>query len=525
MKYKRLLLPLLFSISSIAAAQFKTIAEGPEFKEYDEGYSKVLQLKNGNTIFLNFNVHTDIDVQLYDASFKRTIDKKVKPLYGKLRGGDIDAVFEAGGDVTVLLSERTEQHPILRRLIIDSKTGAIKKEEVVLDLDKRPQRKKRYWNKGSGSDFTVVKDPYSECYAVYTMKNDGGKEGGFEYIHFGPDHKIISRADGPSEEQKGSKTYYSYKDMVVMGDDKVYVLAYTATYNEKDVIKSEALTMMVMDKGSNRFRMEPLKFPKPISNEGLARFNPHTRQIILMQSNAYLGFYNLDTKGMEPARQLSTDRADVKSKELFGRKDGFQGIPQNVFFRRDGAFAIVFEEYTNEIGAGNSPNGRSTGSRTVLGDIAVMSFDKNGKETGLWYTPKQIGISDMRFPYFYHKARENTAEWMEIGNQYRFFNFLSSPTTDYLLFNDRQNSRKKIAKGDVDIVWLINKCRGFYVKPDGKNIMPDRIPVFGDPADDDSEDVGIFIISDYDPANNRYVTVRTSPGRGAKSRLVWMNPL
>lgn len=51
---KILILYLLLHVTQETKAQFTTIAEGPEFKEPEKGAAKILQLKNGNTVYLHF---------------------------------------------------------------------------------------------------------------------------------------------------------------------------------------------------------------------------------------------------------------------------------------------------------------------------------------------------------------------------------------------------------------------------------------------------------------------------------------
>jgi hypothetical protein len=115
---KRILsLCLLAMLQSTGYAQFKTIAESPAFPEPEEGFARILQMKNGNTMFLLFSFNKGIDLKLFDGKHKQRVAKHLSPKYGKLKSPAIEAIFESGGDAVLLISEIEGRHPILHRLI------------------------------------------------------------------------------------------------------------------------------------------------------------------------------------------------------------------------------------------------------------------------------------------------------------------------------------------------------------------------------------------------------------------------
>ncbi|MBK8494333.1 MAG: hypothetical protein IPL50_04415 [Chitinophagaceae bacterium] len=54
-------------------AQFKQIAEGPKFEEPDKGHLRIIQLKNGNTIYFHLTPKDGVNLRLYDVSHKEKI--------------------------------------------------------------------------------------------------------------------------------------------------------------------------------------------------------------------------------------------------------------------------------------------------------------------------------------------------------------------------------------------------------------------------------------------------------------------
>src|ERR1700751_2929295 len=83
---------------NLAQAQFKQIAESTAFKEPEEGYAKVLQMKNGNTLFIVVTNKKGIDVRVYDANHKEVAVNNIYPSYGKLSNGGSIGIFEINGD-------------------------------------------------------------------------------------------------------------------------------------------------------------------------------------------------------------------------------------------------------------------------------------------------------------------------------------------------------------------------------------------------------------------------------------------
>lgn len=514
---------LLVSIYQPVTAQFKTIAEGPEFAEYREGYSKVLQLKNGNTILLHFSIKLGINVQLYDQAHQRIQDQHIEPSYGKLRGGDFDAIFESQGDVVVLFSERTERHPILRRLIFDGKAGKLKKEDVLVDLDRETKAGKRY-REGSSSDFNVVKDPYSECYAVMTEKNGEGSE----VIHYGADHTVISRADLPMESLK-KKYEMIYEDMVVKGNEGVYVLLTEEEGNDYNSLGE--LQLASLEKGGKAYQLSALPFPKNEDIKGaVLRYNPQANQLYMLQYlkravkkkstfHTFFAAYNPATKEASAAKELSMQTVNTKSKVVLGEKYAYEGIPQNLYIQPDGSFLVVFEE--TELIYHQSQSNRLSAS-TTFGNLAVMNYDRNGTEKNCWMIPRKVFVAAMTFNPFYHKKREYTAEWNEMGNQYRFFNLVSSTSHNYIVVNDRNDNSQFMKDGKVKQVGGVSDCYGYYYKLEGEEIFPKRTFIFTSPEAERFNNIGIFISAGQ--GINSFATIRVAPRDQKKARLVWLTP-
>jgi hypothetical protein len=134
---KIILFFLLTATGLLANAQFKKIAEGPEFDEPRNGYTRIIQMKNGGTLFLYIILKGGIDIRIYDANHKEKVNTSIEPGYGKLSiGTKIIGSFEINNDAVLLISTVEDKVPLLYRLIIDGKTGRIKKEDKIGELMK-----------------------------------------------------------------------------------------------------------------------------------------------------------------------------------------------------------------------------------------------------------------------------------------------------------------------------------------------------------------------------------------------------
>jgi len=193
---RSLFLSAFILVAFTAVAQFTKLAEGPEFDEPKSGYTQVIQLKSGGTVFFRVTLKEGIDIRVYDPNHKEKVATTLDPAYEKLtKGASISGAFEINGDVVILISNFEDKTPVLTRLIIDGKSGRLKKEDRVRELMKMNM------GQGYAMMFGGVKMPHfyahasqsGNCYAVAafnTFESDRNKR--IEIIVLGPDHKQIS---------------------------------------------------------------------------------------------------------------------------------------------------------------------------------------------------------------------------------------------------------------------------------------------------------------------------------------------
>ncbi|MFZ1306720.1 MAG: hypothetical protein WAR80_12830, partial [Ferruginibacter sp.] len=267
-------------------AQFKKIAEGPEFEEPKSGYTQIIQKKNGGTFFFRVTLKEGIDIRIYDAAHKEKVAKTIEPGYEKLpRGASIIKAFEINNDIVLLISTYDDKTPVLKRLVVDGNNGRIKKQDNVRELMKMTmgQGYAMMFGNMKMPGFYANHSPSQNCYAVTafnTFESDRNKR--IEMIVFGADHKEINRAYYASPEEKYK--YLDYLDMEVLDDERVSLLV--NGYNTRaSGGKASEILLGDLEKGAKTINFNELGFNKDsIAHVGVVKYNPVTKKMIVVAS-------------------------------------------------------------------------------------------------------------------------------------------------------------------------------------------------------------------------------------------------
>jgi len=531
---KRVLMPVcMFLVVFGVDAQFKTIATGPLFKEPEQGYGKILQLKNGNTLFVHITYKQGIEIQVYNRDHKQRAAKIISPGYGNLKHALIEGIFEMQGDVVLFIADGEDRKPVLNRLIIDGNTGVLKDEKKIAELNRvsMGQGYAMLFGKVPQPDFFIRKDPNSDNYALVMMNSfESDRNKRLQIVFFGSDHTEIGRAyyNSPNDKYK----YMNYLDMAVLGKDKVSVLAYAFNTRASGGKESE-LVLATLDAGAVNVSLDEFDFTKDmVIDGGIARFNPVSKTIVLLaaakadkRSNEYVSF--LLTIDPYKRKLISNtivypSQANEKNMELFGKKHRYTGMPQNLFINNDGSYSIVYQEIINYT---QEHNDGTAATYTDLENLAVSNYDASGKETASCLLPMSQRVFKSYLHTFYHSKREGTAQLLDEGGQYKSFAYLNGKDKSYILINDIEGNSESLKKGKLTTIQGVKDCDGIYVEISGNEILPERKFVFGKPENKHEHDLGLFAISDYDREQNLYVTLKLEKeGRGKNVQLVWLQP-
>lgn len=103
MKKLRFVCALVFMHTCIFA-QFKIIAESKEFDEPEAGFIRILQMKDGRTVFFHFTVKDGINMRFYDAAHKEKQSRSIQASFKNLKKAKVNGIFEINEDVIVFVS-------------------------------------------------------------------------------------------------------------------------------------------------------------------------------------------------------------------------------------------------------------------------------------------------------------------------------------------------------------------------------------------------------------------------------------
>lgn len=540
---KLILLTLMLVMYSLTFAQFKQVAEGPKFEEPEEGFAKILQLKNGNTFYIHVTLKDGINVRIYDANHIEKVVSTFSPAYVELeKSDDVEGVLEINNDVIVFVNKAEDHLLTLHRLIIDGSTGKLKKQKIIA-VSKNVWKESAFINTRQLDFFNVRKDQYSDNYAIAIYDaSEKDKTKRVEIIHFGSDNNEIIRKFCflPSD------TRCNFIDMVVINTEKVCAFL---EFKWKDEIKNNV--MAVIEKGKPEIDYTELNIPLELHIPfGISKYNPVTKKILLLvagisnpnkfvvgmrsksKNEEYTVLLNMidpATKEIKPVPEFGpTEKLNAGYNEILDQKKGFKGMPQNIIINNDGSFTVLYEEIMF-LGNGDSEG-------TNLGSLVVSTFDLTGKFVSEYLVVKDhLNFKHQLFP-FYLSKRELSAQLLFKGNQYKSFSFIDGTKNKYILFNDTEknnditNTKLVLKSGTLSRSKLIRvsgitgDCDAFKYTLTGIDILPKRDYLFGE------RDKGHFLaavtISSYNKTNNIYATLMLDKinTRNKMVSVVWQEP-
>lgn len=502
----------LFAFYFSSQSQFKQVAEGSMFEMPASGIAKILAMKDGSTMYLHIGFKNEtIEVRCYDPAHKLIAGTTLTPAYGRLRAPDLENVFEINGDAILLISEVQEKIPVLYRLIIDGKTGKLKKEEQIADLKKLTLA--MGYAAGFGGvgipGFYSSKDPDGDTYAVAiynSFVSEPNKR--LEFVVYGSDHAELSRAFyvSPGDKHK----YVDLVSMAVMGPEKICMIVngYNSAKDDKDIL------IATLDKGASAVKFGELNFPKDsILEAALVKYNPYSKKFNFVakmypkkskDKEAVISIAVIDplTLKME-SRVLSgtSEKLYERSKEIYGKKYRYSGRPESLEINTDGSFSIIYQAYIGY---------HST-------DIVVMNYTKNGEFINDHFIPKYFALDDPAA----------VANFVSFKNVYKQYAFLNAEGKKYLFINDSERNIERVEKNKEPVgIQGVDDLDAFYFTLTGDDVIPARKFLVADPTEKKRiKPRALFKTSDYDKKNNLFVAAFYEvDGRDKGFKLKWLQP-
>ena len=519
-----MLLGFIMIALSPAKAQFKQLAEGPKFTEPEDGFVKIIQLKNGGTFYTSVFFKDGINTRIYDANHAEKATNTIAPAAGFSKYEEVEAVFEIHDHILLFISDFDDHAPTLYRFTIDENTGKLLEETTVAQLNKSGM----FASNDEMRSFNVKKDPFSDNYAICLFNisvKDKSKR--LEIIHYGDDNKEISRSFCfPNNED-----YFMFLDMVVLGREKVCAFFFEGqgTYG---FTRKGKITMGTIEKNAVAYHYA--SFPADIIlNWGIAKYNPVSKEIIFLTvipQGKHSEEYAIAANLIDPSSNKFTALTDLgwntqlnnAYNERFDKKNGYAGMPQNIFINNDGSFSIMYEEMLV------STKGGQYGTRTDtrMGKLVLANYDMKGKLISNYMVPKVHWMLFDRGAPFYDARKENLAQFLYRGNQYKSFSYINGSSGNFILINDTERN-DQVVKDKFAEVQGVSDCDLYMYKMEATDIFPKRVNVFGQTTLGTKEhQIAMVTTSAYDRKNNIYVTLKLDKESASKKvvKLVWLQP-
>lgn len=569
---KRLLFTCFCSVVMFVALHAQTnvptIERSTAFEEPELGASRLLLMKNGNTLFFNFTPKKGIDVTVYNTKHraKSVVNNTIQSWKQKaMKRASLRGLYEMNGQAVVFIQQVVKKKPCLYRFIFDANLGKLVSERVISDLPRLGM--------GTGyavffggvaiPDFYVRKDPNSEYYAIAVFNSFAhDRNQRIQVIHYSPDHKEINKAFYNSPD--GVYKYLNFLDMYINRDEFVFITAYAYNTRSSGGKDSRIVISRLMN-GSKEFQYNLLDHTDDFKNVDVAmKYSSTEKQVYMLASvdaksanreatmhkGGVGGRYVLQMNVIDPVElKVKTNyfvehpQLDEYVKEHLKYKKPYYGVIQDFNLNDDHTVSLMFEEldiiehrtnnYTGPGGVGGG--GVNTGVvgsvwySTRLGEIGLTRFDASGKEVSSYAIAKaqeaktRLDILNInQRPQSNWSFRGKGSSYSDISGFFSY-DYLFANNNGYVIYNDysrnaesddeNYRSKKKMVR--------ISNANTMCAVYDGTRVT--NTYLFGDPGKKDESRFSQMEMNTHSEDGKSYATMMIErKGRDKSAYIVWV---
>lgn len=535
LKYLPLFLHVFFCVS-IANAQQHQIVKSEAFDEPGNGYNKVLQMKNGNTLFFHVARKAGIEVNVYNKERKLTATEEMtSDLFDTRKMGKltIAGLFEINNEAVLFVVEKDGRVPTLYRVRFNAVTGAKVKENEVGSTSKSPL----LTFVAETNSIFVEKDPESDCYAVIFFNGfSKDPDDKIKVMHFDGTHKRLSYAiyESPDENFR----YLRYIGAVVDGDKRLFLSSYgAANLNGKE----GHVFISTLNVGEKTFANKVLQFSEDFKDtKSVMAYNHANNSLQLLtvsytrgqssffgggsqlQYLSFMSYIDPETLELKSVKPIAGEKINEYAHNTLNTELNYTGLPQHMVINKDNSTTVLSEELRWEIIVTRTNNGTTTQQRTYMGGngtttqqytymggIGCNELNPDGTEkSGYWI--RKIQKLGGLYPPLYISERIS-GRWTYMGgyadhNSYMSYDYINTDNNRYIIFNDddknfdRDEDEKK-RKVAVKVKKLNTICYALNGPGVSKSFL------FGDPNDDEISKSLHIDASDFDKTTGTYATI------------------
>lgn len=520
-------------LSTTVLAQIPVVTMGPAFGEPGDGWDKLLQLKNGNTLYLHFGKKEGLLLTIYNPQREPIVNDTIHTAQwnaADLESTEIDGIYEINGQPVIFLQQLVKYSPVLYRLVLDGQTGRLLREDKLGELPSIQHRSVFAEDNLASHDCYVEKDPDSDYYAVALFsgaaiqKNDSIHER-VQVLHFSPSHEIIHQ--GWFYLPDTSYSYFSYIDMAVQGKEKVYLATVGFNAKRKEGDAAPKVLFSTLSPDSATFAHQMLDYTAGAGNmTGYIRTATTLSQVYLLLNHPVNGMvmnvFQASNGKLRRHMEWKLPELNTKAQQELGYKEDFKGTPQRLLLHEDGSSTLLLENLSFY----KQGNSQINKLHTNLGDIGISRLDTAGREQSAVAVSKYQVITGVCEPF--QLQRRAKSAWIfrnKIAalntNTYLSYDYIATPDASFVLFNDYlqyldtggQDRVRKPLKFAIDANFI---CCRFY------NGKMEKLFLFGMPEVTKGY-ACMMGAADYNAVSRTYATVVISrKGGEKKANIAWI---
>jgi hypothetical protein len=507
-----------------------------------EGWTKLLLLKNGNTLYFHYGCKKGVEVIVFNKNRKKVQTNILSNNWNanRKRRIKICGLYEINKEPVIFLQYFQDETPTLYRLRINPDNGRLIKEDK-LGACAKNRKMRLIGNFDVNEEIYVVKDDASDNYAVFftdEMNKDIDKR--IKVAHYSESHKLLNTAY--CKVTQSDLKYLNFIGAAVDGDKSVYLVSWGAK-NEKG--KEGHVYISKFISADSTFIHKTLDFTEDFRRTLTDLKYDHANNRLVMLSNTvaevrgnaytdmtttyacFLTYIDPDDLSLKGVTTLENKKVNDYMHNTLGVNEGYNGLPQRLIINKDNTLTVLMESLTRI--TIRSSKGSVVGERTVLGNIGVSTIGADGMEkSGFAIMKRQMfdGILES----LYMTGRDH-GEWKNEPyarkyaneNLYKSCEYIRTENASYVFFNDNPKNDKKqeseTKRKLADNTDLLNTiCYTI------KNGEAKKSYLFGEPVGKHNSRACFIEASCYDRATNTYVTV-VSEQHGLKyqSRMAWIH--
>lgn len=505
-----------------------------------EGWTKILQLKNGNTLYFHYGRKRGIDVITFNSKRQKISEKRIESdAWNHKRRGRVRVrgLFEINSEPVLFIQFYADKRRTLYRLRIDPNTGALIKEENIGEILSVPL-------------FAFLNSEYDIKPEIHIEKEE--YSGNYMVIYTG----LSDRINGSSgiRIELFDSTHRKYRDTYLSGpqSDLKYLSLIGSVASEKGVFlvtwganstRGEDGNIFIsrLQSADTSFTTRVLRFTDEFKQSRADLHFDNGRNQLIMLSNtlddekrkgtyymSYLSFIDPESLELKTVKPVGNEKINEYGINVLKTDLNFKGIPQKLAVNADNTLTVLKESVT-VVSVISGRTGATIEQHAALGNIGIDHLSAEGTPIHGYAMMKNQQYGEI-VGSLYMKNREKGVWEVPTGgakylndDPFMSYEYIHGDKADYVIFNDHpkndgkeEKTKKRKYADDADYMNTI--C---YTLRGG---VATRSYLFGEPQGRRNTRACYIDGSYYDKATHTYVTVvSTQHGSRYKSQIAWIH--